>query len=108
MLAIDSLDYGRRENLELSDADIHFEQLELRSGACRRLGDLLKGVDYVFHLAAEKHNQSINSPSRVLDANVIGTYEFLQASADAGVRKSRIHLVALCLRSNVWSADVRR
>jgi len=87
VLAIDSLDYGRRENLDLSDADIHFEQLELRSGAGERLLGLLKGVDYVFHLAAEKHNQSINSPSRVLEANVIGTYELLRAGADAGVKK---------------------
>jgi UDP-glucose 4-epimerase len=87
VLAIDSLGYGRRENLDLTDPDIRFEQLELRSGAGERLGDWLTGVDYAFHLAAEKHNQSINSPSRVLESNVIGTYEFLRACADAGVKK---------------------
>jgi UDP-glucose 4-epimerase len=87
VLAIDSLGYGRRENLDLSDSDIHFEQLELCSGAGERLRKLLQGVDYVFHLAAEKHNQSINYPGRLLEANVIGTYELLRAAADAGVKK---------------------
>jgi UDP-glucose 4-epimerase len=87
VLAIDSLSYGRRENLDLSDPDIRFEQIELRSGCAHRLAPLLEGVDYLFHLAAEKHNQSIHSPERVLDANVIGTYELLTAAADAGVKK---------------------
>jgi UDP-glucose 4-epimerase len=87
VLAIDSLEYGRRENLDLSDPGIQIEQLELRSGCACQLGELLKGIDCIFHLAAEKHNQSINSPERVLDSNVIGTYELLKAAADAGVKK---------------------
>ncbi len=87
VLAIDSLGYGRRENLDLSDSGIQIEQLELRNGCAGSLRELLNGIDCVFHLAAEKHNQSINSPERVLDANVIGTYELLKAAADAGVRK---------------------
>jgi len=87
VLVIDSLEYGRRENLDLSDPDIQFEKLKLRSGANDRLRELFKDVDYVFHLAAEKHNQSINSPERVLDANVMGTYELLKAAAQTGVKK---------------------
>lgn len=87
ILAIDSLNYGCRENLDLSDPDICIEQLELRSGTSGCLTRLLEGVDYVVHLAAEKHNQSINSPERVLDANVIGTYELLKAAAEAGVKR---------------------
>ena len=87
VLAIDSLDYGRRENLEISDPHVQIEKLELRSGTSEQLRKLLKGVDYVFHLAAEKHNQSINSPARVLEANVMGTYELLRAAVDAGVKK---------------------
>jgi len=87
VLAIDSLEYGRRENLDLSDPHIQIEKLELRSGTSEQLRKLLNGVDYIFHLAAEKHNQSINSPGRVLEANVMGTYELLRAAADAGVKK---------------------
>ena len=87
VLAIDSLDYGWTENLDLSDPDVQLEQLRLPCRAGERLRHLLEGVDYVFHLAAEKHNQSINSPCRVLDANVMGTYELLSAAAGAGVKK---------------------
>jgi UDP-glucose 4-epimerase len=87
VLVIDSLEYGRRENLDLSDPQIGIEKIELRSGTSEQLQELFKNVDYVFHLAAEKHNQSTNSPSRVLDANVMGTYELLKAAADAGVKK---------------------
>jgi len=87
VLAIDSLDYGCLDNLDPSDSGIQFEKLELHRGCAGRLHEILKGVDYVFHLAAEKHNQSINSPDRVLDANVIGTYELLDAAAHAGVKK---------------------
>lgn len=87
VIAIDSLDYGKRENLDLSDPDIRVEQLELRDGAGERLRSVIEGVDYVFHLAAEKHNQSVNCPGRVLDANIIGTYELLKAAADARVKK---------------------
>ena len=87
VLAIDSLVYGRRENLDVSDPEIRIEHLELGSGCRRRLSRLLRGVDYVFHLAAEKHNQSISSPERVLDANVVGTYELLKAAAENGVKK---------------------
>jgi UDP-glucose 4-epimerase len=87
VLAIDSLAYGRRQNLDLADPDIQIEELELRSGTSGRLQELLKGVDYVFHLAAEKHNQSLNSPDHVLDANLMGTYNLLKAAADTGVKK---------------------
>lgn len=87
MIAIDSFEYGRRENLDLSDPDLRIEKLQLGGGATGRLGELLQGVDYVFHLAAEKHNQSVNSPDRTLTANVMGTYELLDAAAKAGTRK---------------------
>lgn len=87
VVAIDSLAYGRPENLDLSDPDIKIEQLELRNGCSERLAQLLTNVNYVFHLAAEKHNQSINSPERLLDANVIGTYELLKAAVETGVKK---------------------
>jgi UDP-glucose 4-epimerase len=87
VITIDSLEYGRRENLDLSDPDVRIEEFRLHNGTSGQLQKLLKGVDYIFHLAAEKHNQSINSPEQVLDANVMGTYELLKAAADAGVKK---------------------
>ena len=47
----------------------------------------LNGADYLFHLAAEKHNQSIDSPQKVIDANIAGTHSLLQAAVDCKVKK---------------------
>jgi len=84
---IDSFAYGRRDNLDTSDPGVRVDQVKLCGGCADKLVEPLNGVDYLFHLAAEKHNQSIDSPERVLDANVSGTYELLRAAADAGVKK---------------------
>jgi UDP-glucose 4-epimerase len=47
----------------------------------------LQGCDVLFHLAAEKHNQSRDRPTRVFDVNVQGTWRLLEAAAAAGIRK---------------------
>lgn len=47
----------------------------------------LQGVDYLYHLAAEKHQQSVNQPELVLQVNVTGTYRLLQAASQAKVQK---------------------
>ena len=47
------------------------------------LGD----VDGVFHLAAEKHNQSLATPDALFRANIDGTYQLFAAAARAGVKK---------------------
>jgi len=47
----------------------------------------LDGVDGVFHLAAEKHNQSLATPDALFRANIDGTYQLFAAAARAGVRK---------------------
>ena len=47
----------------------------------------LAGADYVFHLAAEKHNQSRDRPVDLLRANVEGTYQLLEAAARHGVQR---------------------
>ncbi|HWL00889.1 MAG TPA: NAD-dependent epimerase/dehydratase family protein [Microbacteriaceae bacterium] len=41
----------------------------------------LKGVDVVFHLAAEKYNSSHATPERVLDVNVVATERLFRAAA---------------------------
>ena len=52
-----------------------------------RLAPALAGVDCLFHLAAEKHNQSLATPEQLLAANVTGTYALFDGAARAGVRK---------------------
>jgi UDP-glucose 4-epimerase len=47
----------------------------------------LEGVRYLFHLAAEKHNQSSDRPLDVLRSNVEGTYTLFDLAARRGVEK---------------------
>ena len=51
------------------------------------LRDRLKGVSDVFHLAAEKHNQSKNRPDDVMRANVLGMHQLLEMLVENGMRK---------------------
>jgi UDP-glucose 4-epimerase len=49
---------------------------------------IYKGVDYVFHLAAEvRIQESIENPIRTFEKNVLGTISVLQASKEAGVKR---------------------
>ncbi len=87
ILAIDSLEYGKRENLNLADGGFEIVQHKLGSESYGFLKNALQGADFLFHLAAEKHNQSIDSPLKVIDANIAGTYALLRAAVDCKVRK---------------------
>lgn len=87
VIALDSLDYGRVENLPSADPRLQFVQHRLGRDSHPFLKEILAGVDCVFHLAAEKHNQSIDSPQKVIDANISGTHALLQAAVESGVKK---------------------
>jgi UDP-glucose 4-epimerase len=84
---VDSFEYGSPRNLDFSPARFDTVALRLGAGTRDRLEDVLKGFDAVFHLAAEKHNQSIDNPAKVIDANIAGTYELLAAARRCGVKK---------------------
>ncbi len=86
IVVIDSLRYGKRENLPAGVA-VEVLQHELGFGDVSELERALGGVDMLFHLAAEKHNQSKDDPSRVLRSNVEGTATLYSAAARAGVKK---------------------
>jgi UDP-glucose 4-epimerase len=91
---IDSFRYGDRKNLGLiansgsdSNCSIRLAEHTLGMGSTNELRELLEGSDYLFHLAAEKHNQSKDSPTEVLKANVNGTLDLYLAAAEAGIKK---------------------
>lgn len=66
---------------------VEIVRFTLGSDARSVLEQALDGVDLLFHLAAEKHNQSKDDPRRVFRANVEGMHELLDVACDAGVRK---------------------
>ncbi len=84
---IDSLEYGQRINLDPLPSSVSIQEHRLSGESLSSMRKCLSGVDVLFHLAAEKHNQSINTPLKVIDANISGTQALLQAAAECRVKK---------------------
>jgi UDP-glucose 4-epimerase len=59
----------------------------LGSDPPERLAEIVADVDLLFHLAAEKHNQSLRDPRQLIAANIAGTYDLYEAAGRAGVQK---------------------
>lgn len=86
VLVLDSLKAGRRERLP-EDARIVFVETTLGEASVEKLTQLLHGVDGVFHLAAEKHRPSLDSPRDLVLTNVLGTRDVIEAGRAAAIRK---------------------
>ncbi|MEO6954703.1 MAG: NAD-dependent epimerase/dehydratase family protein [Polyangia bacterium] len=84
IVAIDSLRYGDLSNLG-DTPSVKVVRHTLGTDDPALLGPLLDGADGLFHLAAEKHNQSIDSPRDVMRANIEGTQALYAAAVSAGV-----------------------
>jgi UDP-glucose 4-epimerase len=87
IVVLDNFVRGRRANLasaartgklQVVDGDIRDQRL-LRS--------LMPGIDVVFHQAAIRITQCATDPRLAVEVLVSGTYEVVEAAADAGVRK---------------------
>jgi len=83
---IDSLRYGDIANLGKIPG-VSVIKHSLGTDAVEKLEEILVGHDALFHLAAEKHNQSKDSPYDVVRANVDGSLQVFTAAAKAGVKK---------------------
>ncbi len=90
VIALDSLRYGSEQNLAgLAGSDrVTLIRFALGSHEPALLDRHLEGVDFLFHLAAEKHNQSKHDPDAVLRANVLGTNQLFAAATRGGVKKT--------------------
>jgi UDP-glucose 4-epimerase len=87
IIVLDNFVRGRRENLawavangpvRLVDGDIRDRKL---------VGELMSGIDVVFHLAAIRITQCAEEPRLALEVLVDGTYDVFEAAAQAGVRR---------------------
>jgi UDP-glucose 4-epimerase len=87
VVVVDSLRYGDRANLGELGSGVEIVQHTLGVDDPAALAGLVHGVRFVFHLAAEKHNQSKDDPVRVLRSNVEGTWQLLEAAQRGGVEK---------------------
>ena len=87
VIVLDNFVRGRRENLagaiasgkvQVTDGDIRDRQV---------VAKLMAGVDLLFHQAAIRITQCATDPRLAVEVLVDGTYEVVEAAANAGVRK---------------------
>jgi UDP-glucose 4-epimerase len=86
VVVVDNLSTGRWDHV-VPHPSVERITADLAAMSERELQDALRGVDYLLHLAAEKHNNAIDAPQRVLAVNVDATFRLFRAAAAAPVRK---------------------
>jgi len=84
VIVLDSLKYAAPP---VAQPRVAVHQHNLGRDSVADLAHHLEGVDFLFHLAAEKHNQSLSSPEDVVLSNILGTQGLYAAAARAGVKK---------------------
>jgi UDP-glucose 4-epimerase len=84
---LDNLVRGRCENLAdaRTSSTVRLVEGDIRDRSL--VADLMRGTDLVFHLAAIRITQCATEPRLALEVLVDGTYEIVEAAAEAGVRK---------------------
>jgi UDP-glucose 4-epimerase len=87
IVILDNFVRGRRDNLAwaLANGPVRLIEGDIRDRPLLRR--LVRGVDVVFHLAAIRITQCAEEPRLALEVLVDGTYDVVEAAADAGVRK---------------------
>ena len=90
VIALDSLRYGSEQNLAglAGSKRVARVRFTLGSDEPALLDRHLEGVHHLFHLAAEKHNQSKHDSDAVLRANVLGSNHLYEAAVRGGVKKT--------------------
>ena len=86
-MVLDNFVRGRPENLMSGreTGKVRVVEGDIRNRALVR--SLMPGIDVVFHQAAIRITQCATEPRVALEVLVDGTYEVVEAAADAGVRK---------------------
>jgi UDP-glucose 4-epimerase len=84
---LDNFVRGRRENLSnaLTTGIVRVVEGDIRDRSL--VSSLMEGTDLVFHQAAIRITQCAAEPRLALEVLVDGTYEIIEAAAEAGVRK---------------------
>jgi UDP-glucose 4-epimerase len=87
VIVLDNFVRGRRENLAsaVNSGKVRIVEGDIRDR--RLVTALMSGTDLVFHQAAIRITQCAEEPRLALEVLVDGTYEIVEAAANAGVRK---------------------
>lgn len=88
VVVLDNWQRGRCENLRAHAAD---SRLRVVEGDIREIAvveDALRGMEVVFHLAAQSNVLgAVSDPRYSMETNVVGTFNVLEAARGAGVRR---------------------
>lgn len=87
IVVLDNFVRGTRENLDMATRDSRVRLVEGSVTDVSLLRDLMTGTDYVFHLAALWLYECVHQPRSALEVNVVGTYNVVEAAAEANVKK---------------------
>jgi len=87
IVVLDNLVRGTRNNLAGALEDDRVTLVEGTVEDLELLRDVMRGTDYVFHLAALWLYECVHEPRKALEANVVGTYNVIEAAQEAGVKK---------------------
>ncbi len=84
---VDNLSSGGADNIarHLGRGTIHFVQADIRDP--KRMGELVRGNQVVFHLAAQGLRLSLFNPQAVHEVNATGTLNLCMAAQEAGVER---------------------
>jgi UDP-glucose 4-epimerase len=87
IVVLDNFVRGRRENLAwaMEHGNVELVEGDIRDRA--QVGELMDGVDVVFHMAALRITQCAVEPRAALEVMVDGSFNVLEAAVQAGVRK---------------------
>jgi len=87
VISIDNFVAGKEKNIsQLLDLN-NFSSVKCDITDTESISQYLEGVDIIFHNAAAKKNVSMEDPARDLEVNTFGTYNLLELSRKAGVKK---------------------
>jgi len=84
---VDSMRFANEHHARLADARVAVVRHTLGADPISALAPALGDAELLFHLAAEKHNQSLPTPDQLLASNVTGTYALFDAAARAACKK---------------------
>jgi UDP-glucose 4-epimerase len=87
IVVLDNFVRGTRANLSKAVEDPRVSVVEGSVTDIALLSRLMDRTDYVFHLAALWLYECVHEPRSALEVNVVGTYNVIEAAADAGVKK---------------------
>lgn len=87
IVVLDNFVRGTRANLSAATRDDRVRLVDGSITDLELLRELMKGAEYVFHLAALWLYECVHQPRSALDVNVVGTYNVIESAQQAGVKK---------------------